>query len=239
MTSAAPRGIWGVLGGLGPRASAEFLRTIYEQSADAAEQHLPRVIMISDPAIPDRTDRLERGDEDALVRRLEASLDQLIACGATHLLVCCVTMHAVFGRIGVRYRERLLSLVDVALEAVSESARGRHLLLCSRGSRGAALFERHSSWRPDRIVLPGAEDQGAIHDLIYALKRGADPGSAHATVEELLARYDADAFIAGCTELHLITKTWRAAARGAECIDPLELAAARIVRTVHPASSLV
>lgn len=46
----------GVLGGMGPLASAEFLKTIYECSVAGGEQRSPSVIMYSDPTFPDRTE---------------------------------------------------------------------------------------------------------------------------------------------------------------------------------------
>src|SRR5689334_6778827 len=62
--STIEREVWGVLGGLGPLASAEFLATIYEHADASEEQRLPAVLLFSDPAIPDRTEALLCGRED-------------------------------------------------------------------------------------------------------------------------------------------------------------------------------
>jgi aspartate racemase len=42
----------GVLGGMGPLASAEFLKTIYEESLDGPEQTAPQVVLHSDGSSP-------------------------------------------------------------------------------------------------------------------------------------------------------------------------------------------
>ncbi|MCB1034320.1 MAG: hypothetical protein KDD47_10865, partial [Acidobacteria bacterium] len=66
MPPAAERPVWGIVGGLGPLASAEFLLTIYEQYTDVAEQEMPVCLVISDPTFPDRTTRFLAGDFDEL-----------------------------------------------------------------------------------------------------------------------------------------------------------------------------
>ena len=45
----------GILGGMGPLASAEFLKTIYEYGTRDLEQRSPACILYSDPTFPDRT----------------------------------------------------------------------------------------------------------------------------------------------------------------------------------------
>ena len=45
----------GVLGGMGPAASADFLRILAERAPATIDQEQPIVYVISDPQIPDRT----------------------------------------------------------------------------------------------------------------------------------------------------------------------------------------
>ena len=45
----------GILGGMGPLTSAEFLKTIYEVNISGPEQDAPACVLYSDPSVPDRT----------------------------------------------------------------------------------------------------------------------------------------------------------------------------------------
>ena len=54
--------VLGVVGGAGPLASAEFIKTIYECSLGEREQEAPVVLLYSDPTFPDRTEALLAGD---------------------------------------------------------------------------------------------------------------------------------------------------------------------------------
>src|SRR5690348_3990253 len=122
----------GVLGGVGPLASAEFLRTIYEFGIRQREQDSPRVIMYSDPSFPDRTESLLSGETEQLLARLTAALQRLCDAGASRIIVCCVTLHYLLPQLPGHLRGRVISLIDVALGAVAEM-QGRQLLFCSTG----------------------------------------------------------------------------------------------------------
>lgn len=219
----------GVLGGLGPLASAAFLQTIYALPPQRREQERPRVLLLSDPAIPDRTDELLRGDRRGLRDGLERGLRALSASGASRLVICCVTMHAVLPDIAEDLRQSVHSLIDLAIDAISRRP-GRYLLLCSTGARDMQLFERHPCWPTiaSRVVLPDADDQAATHALIYRLKAGDDIDTVGRALLPVIDRYGVDGYVAGCTELHLVNRRHGPLGQ-ASCIDPL-IAAARLLQ---------
>lgn len=224
----------GVLGGVGPLASAEFLRTIYERALGEREQTAPRVVMYSDPSFPDRTETLLAGDDDLLLEPLEAALRALCAAGASRVVICCVTLHHLLPRLPHELRAKVWSLPDVIFEGVRRSRR-RHLLFCTSGSRRLGIFERHEGWAKarDYIVLPEGGDQALIHDIIYRVKRNEDLGRLAPTLKGLLAAYGTDSFIAGCTEMHLLAKYVNSGDEGRErrtCLDPLTIIAEEVAK---------
>jgi aspartate racemase len=215
----------GVVGGMGPRVSAEFLKTIYDAGAWAVEQDAPRVIVYSDPTVPDRTELLLRGEEEPLARRLGDAIERLLAAGATEVVIACVTIHRVLHRLPGHLRAPVVSLIDRALAEVAASGE-RHLLLCTTGTRRLRLFEDHPAWAGlrERIVLPSDDDQAAIHQLIYRVKNRQDDDLLE-SVQRLLAKYGVGSFVAGCTEFHLAAARLAASAAGPSFVDPLTLVA--------------
>src|SRR6185369_9405349 len=137
--------IWGIVGGMGPLASAAFVRTVYESRRHPRDQDYPRVILWSDPSYPDRTECLRRGDTERLVACMRLDAERLTAMGAARLVICCVTAHAVLPMLPAAIAERVLSLVDVAIAAIDEVAES-HLMLCTEGCRDADVFQRHARW---------------------------------------------------------------------------------------------
>jgi aspartate racemase len=216
-----PAGLLGVLGGLGPLASAEFLRTIYEHGLGAREQEAPRVVVYSDPTFPDRTEALLSGSEGELLERLTEALERLGRLGASRVVICCVTMHHLLPSLPRELRARVVSLLDVIFEEVL-ARREPHLLLCTTGARVLKIFERHELWprAAGLFTLPDEEDQRDIHKMIYGIKQSQDARLHIPFVESLLRKYGVGSFIAGCTEIHLLTKQCAAGA-GPRCLDPL------------------
>ena len=233
MTSNLSSISWGIVGGMGPLASAEFVRTIYEAAVAVqrgAEQSAPRLLLLSDPSFPDRTSALASGEEVELVARLGAAVSLLAEQGAEAVVVCCVTIHSVLDQLPAELRALVVPLTDIILRAAVEGE-GRHLLLCTKGCRVARLFEQHPLWPAARarVVLPSEEDQEAVHELIYAVKRNCwDALEAARLVGALLEKYEAARAIAGCTELHLVSKRFAECGVRLPLFDPLSVLAGRI-----------
>ena len=220
----------GVVGGLGPLASAEFVRTIYDQWLGKMEQETPKLLLYSDPTFPDRTQSLLNGSTAPLLERLVKTLTHLQQMGASRFVICCITIHHLLPRVPDELRSRVVSLIDVVFEELA-ARRDPHLLLCTVGTRQLGIFHNHDRYRQfaDLVVTLDEADQQKVHNLIYELKSGTDVQERVAFVENLLVKYNVKSFIAGCTEFHLLTKHFK----GDCCIDPLtsiarELAKPRI-----------
>jgi aspartate racemase len=227
--------VLGVVGGMGPMASAEFLKTIYECSRGEREQEFPAVVVYSDPRFPDRTSAFRAGRADEVLEPLTLAFERLLGMGATKLVMCCMTSHHLLERIRPAVRERVISLLDIIFEQLSLTD-GRHLLVCSSGTREFQLFERHSRWElfKSRVVLPDEVEQRRIHhDLIYPIKKNPDTRAVFPILEALMSKYKTDSFITGCSEIHLVAKQLVFSGgnrKGYGCIDPLMILAREVAK---------
>jgi aspartate racemase len=217
--------LWGIMGGMGPLSSAEFVKTIYGLRPEDREQAAPHLILWSDPRSPDRTECILEGRPDLLLEPLTENLRRLAACEVTSIVICCVTIHHLMDMLPAALRSKVISLVDLIFEVVLRSER-RYLLLCTKGTRKVELFERHPLWERThgRIVLPSDDDQEKVHELVYRVKRGLHCPADVEFLGGLVAAYGADSFIAGCTEIHVLVREYGLAhdrARGCPCLDPL------------------
>ena len=225
--------IIGILGGMGPLASAEFVKTIYEYNIGEREQESPVIMMYSDPTFPDRTEAFLAGSSDLLLDRLTEALLRLFELGASRAVICCMTIHHLLPSLPQHIRKRVISMVDVLFDSVAQSQK-KHLLICSSGTRAMGIIQRHSQWElfKDRIILPDESDQSVIHrDLIYPIKKNPDIRMLFPLLESLLAKYQVDSFIAGCSEIHLLAKHFVSLnnQNSYGCIDPLAIIAREIV----------
>ena len=216
----------GILGGLGPLASAEFLKTIYECNLTGGlEQESPKCILYSDPTFPDRTDAILGGAEDLIVELLTKSLENLCQMGVSRIVIVCITMHYFLPKVPIFLRGKVISLIDLIVEEVLNTEKS-HLLLCSKGARQAGIFQTHQHWQlvEKYILLPNEEDQDVLQKYIYQVKINGCIEPIVNYLNSLFSKYEVDSLIAGCTELHLINKHMLLSAHKAKehCIfDPL------------------
>ena len=231
MTTAARAPI-GVLGGMGPLASAEFLKTIYEIDIPGPEQNAPPVVLHSDPSMPDRTSAFLNGNTAIVLERFVDALQKLDREGVSKIVVCCITIHYLLPQLPPALRARVVSLLDVIADTIGRTA-DRHLLLCTTGTRQLRLFETHAAWpaMKDRLVMPDDGDQQEVHKTIYQVKEGADVQILVRLVTRLLEKYKVSSFVAGCTEIHFASKHFTGA-NGAphRCVDPLLIIANDVAR---------
>lgn len=191
----------GILGGMGPLASTAFLQTIYRKNIKkGCEQDYPNVILHSIPTIPNRCDAV--ASKRRLFENILAnSLQTINISPVSKIVVCCVTSHQFFYCLPFEISNKIISLVDVIKSELDKLEEKKSaLLLASKPTYQAGLFD------DKHIITPSDADKQYIHDIIYnKLKPGLSIEPIYEEISWLLAEYNTDTFIAGCTEFHLLT----------------------------------
>ena len=83
----------GILGGMGPMATADLFQKITALTAASCDREHIRIYIDSNPAIPDRTAAILGGNAEECYRRLLADARELERCGCTALAIPCNTSH--------------------------------------------------------------------------------------------------------------------------------------------------
>lgn len=221
--------VLGILGGMGPLASAEFLWTLYRWNLATPEQTMPRTVLLSDPSFPDRTEAILAGRTDVLVAPLESALRRLLDLGAERIVIACVTIHHALPLVPEDLRRRVISLIDLVVDEIEASPR-LLLLLTTTGTEKARIFESHPRWPSvaGYVVRPDAEDQQRLHDWIYRVKAGESGEGSSGWLRDLPDRYGVHGMIFGCTELHLLLRHLPTdEVESGRILDPLLVAARR------------
>lgn len=230
--------VWGILGGMGPLASAEFLRNINSSAIGLPEGAMPNLIYSSFPDLPDRTKFLKGNKEIVLAERLNLLLANMMDIGATRLVLCCYTAYAVSHLFAPRVRKSLFSLTSLAVSAIRRNKKDA-LILCSLGARDSGIFQSERSWAEASryAIFPSSPDLTLLHDIIYEMKLGLAPQKALPEIMHIGKKYGANQWLIGCSELHMLSKYKRdqPGLDRIEFIDPLmdtaTLISGRLTRT--------
>ena len=203
----------GIVGGMGTLASAQLVRTIYEQNPAPVEQDAPRVVLNSDPGFPDRSEAILADEDPGISLRLTRHLQELRDAGATKSVCCCVTLHHFLPRVPEALRTNVISLVDLMLDAVVRSGEPT-LVICTQGTRRSRILERHPRWSEAAplLRLPTEGEQRAVHEMLYRVKSKPVDGSDLLLLDELRSRHGVEVLLGACTEVHLLHVALRARA---------------------------
>lgn len=200
----------GILGGMGPRATADFMAKLVARTAvDTESDHLP-IAVWSNPEIPDRTLAL-LGRGPSPVPALADGVRRLIGLGATTIAIPCNTAHAYLDELRARTSAEFLDMIEATVTAVrTEHPDARNVgILSTFGTRRAGLYAaacRRSGLVP--VELPEADQQRLVDPAIRAVKVGSNLPDAARRIREaagVLVGLGATAVIAGCTEIPLVT----------------------------------
>ncbi|SMG60360.1 aspartate/glutamate racemase family protein [Paraburkholderia susongensis] len=199
----APR--LGVLGGMGPLATADFLVKVIRATPAASDQeHMP-IIIHNVPQIPDRS-RAYLNGSDAPWPHLLDGLRTLEAAGAAAIAIPCNTAHV--------WHARLANETDLPVLHIGQAALDVLALECPQ-ARKVAIFATTATLKAriyhDPLVLRGYvplepdDTMQASHVSagIAAVKAGRVEAGRLLLAEaaQALARQGAQALLMGCTEI--------------------------------------
>ena len=220
----------GILGGMGPLATADlFQKIVLLTKADTDREHI-RVYIDSNANIPDRTAAILSGGEDP-VPEMASALRHLEACGADCIIMPCNTAHYFLPRLQAMTKIPFLSILTAAAEACKAQFPGKTVgILATRGTLAANLYQEALVQAGVPYLVPDAQAQDALMRVIYdGVKAGKGPDSYRAdflTVLEQMSAGGAEVFLLGCTELPLAAEALNIAL---PTVDPTaELAKASI-----------
>ena len=212
----------GVLGGMGPLATADFFnKVIAATPASGDDDHVPLLIQ-SDPRIPSRPEAILRGGESPLPALL-AARDRLLAAGAIALAMPCNTAHFWFAELLQGCPVPFLSIVEATCcEAASKAAPGARIGLIATGAMLAThLFDQRLEAMGFVPLLP---QEGEMTALVLPAIAYVKAGQAvrggqliEQAVRALLGR-GATTVILACTETPLALDTIQSPLR-AQCVD--------------------
>jgi aspartate racemase len=211
MSDTAPRGgkVVGVIGGMGPEATVEFLRRLIAATPAQDDSDHLHVVTDSNPKIPSRIAALieGRGEDPAPV--LCDMARRLAAHGADFLVMPCNTAHYYLPAIAGSVRIPCLDMVALSIEklGVSQGKPTRIGVLASPAVRLVGLFEARLAAAGFATIWPEPEDEAALLGIIRAVKAGAlEPAhrERYADIASRMTGAGADAFLIACTELSVM-----------------------------------
>ncbi|MFM0227321.1 cysteate racemase [Paraburkholderia dipogonis] len=229
----------GVLGGLGPAATVDFMAKLVRNTPAACDQDHIKIMVEQNPQIPDRTAALlGNGDDPTLA--LYAGCKTLEDGGADLIAIPCNTAHAFVERIQPSLSIPIVNMLTCTADYLHETFPGLREVgvLATSGTLASRVYQQALEARGFVQVAPGEPAQARLMNAIYGPK-GAKAGFTSgeccddlaAAVDDLVAQ-GVQVIVLACTELPLLLRDATLACVGGlvvRLVDPTEVLAKRCV----------
>jgi aspartate racemase len=198
----------GILGGMGPAASAEYITRLIQQTPASCDQdHIPFVLW-NNPQIPDRSTSMRAGDSKPLPYLIEGIL-ALRYSQCDLIVIPCNTAHFWFDEL-IKHDVRIIHIVDsVANELRNANVTGTVGVMGTQGTIEFGLYQSHLGKSGWSCVVPSQEEMSTLVQPAIDLIKSGQLDQAHdmfmSVVDSLIAR-GAQAVVLGCTEIPLAVR---------------------------------
>lgn len=198
----------GVLGGMGPEATVDFMASVIRLTDAQKDQDHIRMLVDHNPGVPDRQAAM-RGDRSAVSKVLAEMALGLEAAGADILVMPCNTAHIFLGEVMPKLRVPFLHIVDETVREISIKNPGAKKIgiLATTVCVDSGIYQQTLSAAGMDAVLPDVNRQQALMELIFRIKRGDKNADVRAAMRDIaveLVAQGAEVVVAGCTEIPLV-----------------------------------
>lgn len=225
--------IIGIIGGMGPEATANFYLKIIKATKAGKDQEHFRVIIDSNPKVPDRTEAI-LGRGESPVEGLVQAAKNLELLGVDTACIPCITSHYFIEEVQSRVNYPIINaLEEVRKHMLSLYPEGTKTgILATDGTIKTGLFQKYLDH--SQVIYPSPFSQTEkVMKAIYGekgIKRGNTRGEPLQLLVEAageLMEKGADVLIMGCTEIGLVLRPRHIPK---PLIDPMEVMARAVVR---------
>ena len=199
----------GILGGMGPAASNEFVtRLVAKTPATKDQDHIPFVLW-SDSTIPDRSTSMLNGDDKPLPYLL-AGIQGLKIAGCTTIVIPCNTAHFWFSHLEkiAAWNAKIIHIVDSVADTLRDIkiTSGKIGIIGTKATIEYGLYQYQLNKLGWECITPTKEQMDTLVQPAIDLIKAGNMDQAHEmlmTVIHSLISKGAKAVVLGCTEIPL------------------------------------
>lgn len=193
----------GVIGGVGPAATAEFLARVVAWTDAGSDQEHADLVVLQHSSIPDRTAFIVGASDVSPAPVLAADAARLERLGVAAIVVPCNTATAFIGAMREAVTIDVVDIVETAIDDALAVGASRIGVLSTAGTRKAGAYVSAAAAKGVEVIHPSDTAQEHLNELIYGqVKAGkpVDPALYDAAIADVTSR-GAQVIILGCTEL--------------------------------------
>jgi aspartate racemase len=195
----------GVLGGMGPLATADFLRKLVKKTpADVDQKHIP-VLLYGDCRTPDRTASV-LGTGPSPLAHLLAGILFLNAQGARAICIPCNSAHCWYGDMQAASAVPVLHIVEASAQQVrKKNPKAKKVgVLSTLGTHRMGIYRETLTRMGYEVVAPSDQEFETLISPAIAMNKAnhwSEAESLYDAAADRLWSRGAEIIVLGCTEI--------------------------------------
>ncbi|SVD73889.1 uncharacterized protein METZ01_LOCUS426743, partial [marine metagenome] len=147
--------IVGVMGGMGPAATIDFMSKITAIIDSGKDQDHLHLIVDQDPTVPNRQVAIATGIDD-VSPRIAAMAKRLEAAGAEFLVMICNTAHAFLEDVNEEINIPLISIVEESVAEIDRVCPGASVVgvMATDGCLNSGLYQYAIESSGRKVIIP-------------------------------------------------------------------------------------
>lgn len=208
MMASGTRRTAGVLGGMGPDATVDFMAKVIALTDSGRDQDHVHMLVDHDPTVPNRQEAIRSGNDDVTPKLTEMA-GRLEAAGADFLVMVCNTAHVFLDGVYKHARIPLISIIDESVREIDIVCPGAKTvgIMATDGCIETGIYQDAVNASGRVAIVPDADNMKTLMKMIGAIKAGKQDEEVKAGMEVVasaLVNDGADVLIAGCTEIPIV-----------------------------------
>ena len=199
---------FGIIGGLGPMATAYLLQLIVDMTDAATDQEHLDAIVFNRPTVPDRTAYILDNTKPSPVPPMVDMAQKLESLGVCAIGTPCVTAHSFHEELQRSVNVPFIHMVQETAAYLKAAGCKKAGIMATTGTVRMGLFQTALAENGVAFALPDEEMQQNVMSLIYDNVKAGLPAdmAKFRAVSDHLRKEGCDAIILGCTELSIIKR---------------------------------
>lgn len=199
----------GIIGGMGPKATAVFMDKIIEHTvADRDQEHID-MIVLNHATLPDRTSVILENNGGLFLQAIERDFRLLEAAGAANIAIPCNTSHYFYDELQAMTGIPIIHMVEETIREMADrhGAGSRIGLLATNGTLRSGIYKKACDKYGLELHTPHDSVQARVMRMIYHdIKAGQHISSEEieGIIMDLVVRERCSGVMIACTELSCI-----------------------------------
>lgn len=198
----------GILGGMGSMATSIFFEQIIERTLNKKDQDHLDMIILNHASIPDRTEVIVKGNEQAFLDAVKSDFDLFEKTDVSNIVIPCNTSHYFYNSMQAMTSINIINMIDETAKYINETC-GEHAkvgILATDGTINTGVYQKGCAKFGMDPFVPNQYIQAKVMQIIYSFKADelVDASELDHIINELLLKEGCTIIVIGCTELSCI-----------------------------------